>query len=228
MLARQYGYSVSEAAAARATPWAEGQFLAQRERGERSAHKTAWFGGIAMAVLVASFVVDADSAPGWAWLILAIPVIGAFLFVYVRGQGRRLWEEQLRQLREQPWQSWPVRGQEVRATSLSGPQRAALKHRYGASFVGVRLSLLSPQGAEAACFVTFMARDAWQGMTDGYGIMLVCGDLREACHGALPGRQSLLALTPGARVRWQGSGGDDARLIADVVSRAQGLDGLFG
>ncbi|MGW1404588.1 hypothetical protein [Streptomyces sp. NPDC002403] len=228
MLARQYGYTVSEAAAARVAPWTVEQFRDQKERADRTARKAVWFGGAAMALLVAALFDGADSGLGWAWLILAIPVITAVLVVHMRKQGNSFHEEQLRRLREQPWQSWPVRGQEVRAMNMSGPQRTELRRRYGASFVCARLSLLSPQGTEAACFVTFMARDAWQGMTDGYGILLVCGDLREACHGALPGQRSLLALTPGAQVRWQGSGGEDALLIADVVSRAQGLDDLFG
>ncbi|KUJ67409.1 hypothetical protein ACZ90_28435 [Streptomyces albus subsp. albus] len=68
-------------------------------------------------------------------------------------------------------------------------------------------------------------------MTDGYGVIWLCGDLRGHCHAVLPHEPRLLHLKPGSQVNWaspHGEPGGDAALIADLVSQAQILDDLFG
>ncbi|MFG2502263.1 hypothetical protein ACGFSB_29130 [Streptomyces sp. NPDC048441] len=231
MLAQRFGYSVSERPAAEVTPWAEAKLRDRIQGADRAVGRTGVVGGGAMALLVVAFFAGGDAPPVWAWGILAMPVIAGILFVRIRREGHRAYAELARSLREQPWQTWPVRGQEVTVRAMPPLQQRWIRQQVGGSFVPVRLDLLDPQGVVAAGFLGYLPTAAWRRMTDGYGVLWICGDLRDNCHAVVPRGQTLLQLTPGSRVHWipeQGNGAGDAGLIADLVAQAQRLGGLFG
>ncbi|MFG2291752.1 hypothetical protein [Streptomyces sp. NPDC048603] len=165
MLAEEFGYQVSPQPAALQTPGV----LRALERDaqamkRRVLHLAAWVTG-ALVFFIAVIL----QAPLLALFPLGSVAIGLGLAVPVVKRQRRAVEEQLR---TRPWQVWPARVRE------SGDKQ--WPHL---------MELLAPDRTAAATFRCRLPQDVWIGMTDGRGVVWICGDLRFGGVAALPGAE---------------------------------------
>ncbi|MFG3338710.1 hypothetical protein [Glycomyces sp. NPDC048151] len=168
---------------------------------------TIYLGVIATAVVVlvlfATGTLDSGTiaTPGQGLLlcllILAVlvclwAILGGPLYAYF---GRRI---QAR-LRRHPWQAWPV-----------------LAERQGV------VELLDPEGQVFKTFVnsTPMPRPVWEGLTDGLGVLWICGDLREEITMAAPGGGQIWTAKVLQQAQAPASATADPGLLESTISSA--------
>ncbi|MFE9313385.1 hypothetical protein ACH4VM_40255 [Streptomyces sp. NPDC020792] len=216
---------MSERPAGAETPWAIATLRERKELARKAAIRSVSIFVCFIALIPAVFTaISGYEQMGSMWLLtpLLLALCG-IVSLFAAPAVNRQWDDRIAQLSGHPWQTWPARGEEL--TVIDGvptPHRKALQKQSGGKLVAVRLYLLTPQGGSAATFVTLMPERIWDGMTDGYGLIWVCGDLRQQCFAVTKWREFLIDLSPSTAPQDQGTSlASDSRLIADLVARAQ-------
>ncbi|MGW2228052.1 hypothetical protein [Streptomyces formicae] len=164
MLAREYGYRVLPRTAIDTASTA--RYLGAWRRKLEETHRATRRRTVpAFAFLALAFCCVGFGIGGQAPLtFLPLPVM---LLVWcaaddwIRKQGEQPVTQARELLTASPWQVWPCRVERT-------PHNAQVH----------LIHLLSPDREVVRTFVGQMPEDAWLSMTDGRGIVLVCGDLR--------------------------------------------------
>ncbi|QEU92555.1 hypothetical protein [Streptomyces kanamyceticus] len=164
MLAREYGYrvlprkAIDTASTARYLGvWRQKAEVDHRATRRRTVPLYMAF-TLILCVMAAGIT---DSGPLTFLTVFVMLGVWPFADDWSRAQGARPLAQARELLTASPWQVWPCR---VERTPHN-PQMH-LVH------------LLSPDREVVRTFVGRMPEDAWLSMTDGRGIVLVCGDLR--------------------------------------------------
>ncbi|RPF30248.1 hypothetical protein EDD96_6844 [Streptomyces sp. Ag109_G2-6] len=175
MLAREYGYQVSQTPAGEVTPEPLASLDAWIAASEAKDWTTFAFflGGVPLAI------------GGGFWAGFGAAVLGAILGTSVlAGIIEAFSKNQIREVRvrrnilaEQPWQVWPCR---LLDATGSLPRR---------------ILLLAPDGTVAAAYQN-LPESAWLGMTDGRGIIWFAGDIRLNAMAAMPGGDPFWSIEP--------------------------------
>ncbi|MCP9986020.1 hypothetical protein LUX01_04150 [Streptomyces sudanensis] len=209
MLAREYGYRVLPGKAIDTQSTA--RFLQEWRRRAATASKSSgglvyWgFGGLACVLAYANgfWPVEACLLAVGAWTALCAVLFRA---------GKRTITAPVAQaeslLTQAPWQVWPCRveGDEW----LSGTYLC-------------RISLLAPDRQVARAFQGYVPEGAWRAMTDGLGLLLVCGDLRHTVAIATEaGEPVWLAKPVPVPDRSIGSTGEQPGMVENLIFQAMG------
>ncbi|MFI0716020.1 hypothetical protein ACH4SK_36560 [Streptomyces inhibens] len=104
-----------------------------------------------------------------------------------------------------PWQVWPCQVEEIEGTF----------------FRRCRILLLAPDRQVARAFEGDIPEDAWRAMTDGLGLLLICGDLRFTIAVATKTGKPVWLAEP-APV-WDGAssnGGEQPGIVEDLIRQA--------
>jgi hypothetical protein len=210
MLAREHGYWVSEE---RAIAFPETRsFLAEtRPPGEGVMTLYTWclmLAGTLAFIFAEEFPAAHRTEARWiGGIVMAVATI--VLFARSNRQTRR--DSLSECLRGSPWQAWPCRIESVDPKEPASAQQ--------------RVYLLSPQREVRGTFEGEMPREVWRSMTDGYGLLWVCGDLRTPVALASPGGAPVWLASP---VRSPAGAGDAAGQPSQLESLIQqaGFDAM--
>ncbi len=170
MLAEEFGYQVSPRAAASQTPGV----TAAADAAYRSVLRRDW--RLALGLFTVLCLPALAVRSWWLLLLPLVGVAGALMAVPLRTRALRV---VTLMLSGRPWQVWPVRLGE------SGVRRTP-----------DRVELLAPDRSTAVAFMCRLPRGVRLGMTDGRGLIWVCGDLRGGVVAALPGADPVWLMEP--------------------------------
>ncbi|WP_026929946.1 hypothetical protein [Glycomyces tenuis] len=177
MLAKKYGYWVSERAAAdhpATMQWIQG--------GARKVRRVGWFvftGGIALSIGGAAYAWNTDISVLLMVAMLVLPFPFAGLAILLTQRRRRMLKK-LPQLTEHPWQAWPCQ-------VASDPTIRLPREVRRPGLLAARITLLDPDQRPVRRFHGAMWMDTWQRTPDGFGVLWISGDLRTRIAVAEPG-----------------------------------------
>ncbi|MFD5752259.1 hypothetical protein [Streptomyces sp. NPDC127033] len=164
MLAREYGYWVSPGKAIRSG--ATSAFMRERrnkiEKQRQSANE--WAVGVPFtAFLLFLFIAGTMDNASWG-LATALGAPALLACLVLKALGADAPDPVAKLVEKQPWQAWPCRVEEISGdTSVLGKRR---------------ILLLASDGSVVRGFDGQMPEEVWLSMTDGVGVLWVCGDLR--------------------------------------------------
>lgn len=164
MLAREYGYWVSPGKAIRSG--AASAFMRERRNqiAKRRQSANQWAGWVPFAALLLFWFIAATTG-GASWGLAVVIAPPAFLvWLLVKTMGADTPDPVGKLVEEQPWQAWPCRVEEISGETSTPGKR--------------RVLLLAPDRSVVRGFDGPMPEEVWLSMTDGVGVLWVCGDLR--------------------------------------------------
>ncbi|MEU1035911.1 hypothetical protein ABZ402_46030 [Streptomyces mirabilis] len=164
MLAREYGYWVSPGNAIRSG--AASAFMRERrnEIVKRRQSANEWAGWVLLAALLLFLFIGAAMG-GASWgLAVALGLPALLGWLVFKTVGADTPDPVAKLVEEQPWQAWPCRVEEIDGDTSTPRKRRTL--------------LLAPDGSVVRVFDGQMPEEVWLSMTDGVGVLWVCGDLR--------------------------------------------------
>ncbi|HEU5129768.1 MAG TPA: hypothetical protein VFU12_17450 [Glycomyces sp.] len=174
MLAGHYGYWISEDAAAD-TPLTR-QWLGEEERtpqNEPGRLSSSLILVGALTCIAGVGILVGSQSIGWALALLGTGVWLLLLGAALKPDKERREPELGRlPLHTSPWQAWPCR------------------------LEGSTVILLDPQRKPVARYRGDVPASTWDRMTDGYGVLWICGDLRLNVAVADPGGAPVWAMRP--------------------------------
>ncbi|MFI6085167.1 hypothetical protein ACIBBB_30075 [Streptomyces sp. NPDC051217] len=180
MLAEEYGYWISERSA-KENPATE-RWMRDRADQERRNLRNR---GVGLTVLGAALcggggcLVRFSSWGAALFGLGPLPLLVGLLFLLFH---RRVSGRLPPQLAEMRWQAWPCR--------LDGPEPLLRRS------VTATVTLLSPQREAVRSYRGAVPAATWRRMTDGYGVLWVCGDLRVGLWVADPGGTPVWFMQP--------------------------------
>ncbi|GGK21251.1 hypothetical protein GCM10011583_61520 [Streptomyces camponoticapitis] len=180
MLAEEYGYWTSEGSA-KETPATVRWMRDQAVRDLRTM-KNRGLGLTALGAVLCGaggYLVQSSS---WGAALLGLgplPLLTGLLLLLFRTRVSGRLPAQLAEMR---WQAWPCR--------LDGPE--PLLNRP----VSATVTLLSPRRESVRSYQGSVPAATWRRMTDGYGVLWVCGDLRAGLWVADPGGTPVWFMQP--------------------------------
>ncbi|WP_326692109.1 hypothetical protein OIE63_36510 [Streptomyces sp. NBC_01795] len=174
MLAEEYGYQVSAGRAADIPGVMDILRSSQRRSRQRRVS-----GVVVLACFGALWVFPATHLILFAVAFLFSPIVITVLWVMISDAGWPNTTELMRLAQQHPFQAWPCQVEEDRK-----------------GWNSKRIQLLAPDGSVAREFRTKMPDRAWQGMTDGRGVLWIAGDLRFSCLVAVPGAGNVWGSRP--------------------------------
>lgn len=219
MLAEQYGYWVSESTASTARPtrrWLQGA----PER-EAAAEKKFGVGCLfASGVPLGLMLLIGVSSDNPTLMVALFSGVGVLISLgSLLRQPTRDPKKLFPALYEKKWQAWPCR---VEAPAPTGAR------------VTATVTLLGPAQEAVRRFHGRVPAATWHRMTDGYGVLWVCGDLRLPVHMADPGGAPVWHMGPekgngdaassSATPEWAGAAAEEAVREASAAATQQWLE----
>ncbi|NUQ88900.1 MAG: hypothetical protein HOQ43_10610 [Glycomyces artemisiae] len=175
MLAEDYGYWISPRRAFETGPTKKWIPEEVARRAKAADHKAGAFFVGAVAAFIAAGCLN-DSASGLAVLFGALGVVlglCAWGYGMFEASNKDL-KDVLPTLYRDRWQAWPC-------------QVVGVPPVEGAKTVDAKITLLDPERKPVRQFYGDMHRGAWGQMTDGVGVLWICGSLHEPVAVAKPG-----------------------------------------